>query len=242
LASWGEIAVGEARRSAMVPSRSAILGLVAAALGYDRNDDRKQLKLFKSLGFAVKLINGGSDFTDFHTAQPPKKSKGSIFYTRRDEVLSLPTSSNAIMSYRQYRCDAMSVIALWKRNDNELKLEDITQALKNPVYHLYLGRKSCPLAAPLQPQIIENDTLKSAFDQSKFEHVSLPYKDDTKSAYSEDRLFSPNQIFYYWDENTENGFPKWLQKTQRYDEPISRQRWQFKMRDEYMAVVKNGGV
>jgi len=41
LASWGDIAVGETRPSALTPSRSAILGLLAAALGLKRPDTAK---------------------------------------------------------------------------------------------------------------------------------------------------------------------------------------------------------
>ena len=38
LASWGDIAVGETRPSALTPTKSAILGLVAAALRLKRPD------------------------------------------------------------------------------------------------------------------------------------------------------------------------------------------------------------
>ena len=38
--SWGEPAVGEIRHSNIIPSRSALLGLVSAALGIRRNDNQ----------------------------------------------------------------------------------------------------------------------------------------------------------------------------------------------------------
>ena len=38
LCSWGEIAVGGERRSAFHPSKSAIIGLIAAAMGLERED------------------------------------------------------------------------------------------------------------------------------------------------------------------------------------------------------------
>jgi CRISPR system Cascade subunit CasD len=38
LASWGEIAVGESRHTATYPGKSALLGLLAAALGIRRDD------------------------------------------------------------------------------------------------------------------------------------------------------------------------------------------------------------
>ena len=46
LASWGEIAVGESRHSAVQPSRSALLGLLGAALGIVAVIIRQELVLF----------------------------------------------------------------------------------------------------------------------------------------------------------------------------------------------------
>ena len=39
MASWGEIAVGENRHTANYPSKSALLGLLGAALGIERDDE-----------------------------------------------------------------------------------------------------------------------------------------------------------------------------------------------------------
>ena len=39
MASWGEIAVGENRHTASYPSKSAIIGLLGAALGIKRDDE-----------------------------------------------------------------------------------------------------------------------------------------------------------------------------------------------------------
>ncbi|HLD44337.1 MAG TPA: CRISPR-associated protein Cas5, partial [bacterium] len=39
LSAWGETAVGEYRPTSNYPSNSALLGLLAAALGIDREDE-----------------------------------------------------------------------------------------------------------------------------------------------------------------------------------------------------------
>ncbi len=39
LASWGEIAIGEDRHSAPYPGRSAVLGILASALGIRRAEE-----------------------------------------------------------------------------------------------------------------------------------------------------------------------------------------------------------
>ncbi|MGL4603678.1 MAG: CRISPR-associated protein Cas5, partial [Iodobacter sp.] len=45
MASFGEIAVGELRHSAAYPSRSALLGLLGAALGIARSNEAGQQAL-----------------------------------------------------------------------------------------------------------------------------------------------------------------------------------------------------
>ena len=42
LASWGDIAVGDIRPSYRYPSKSAVIGLLAAALGVERDEHHKQ--------------------------------------------------------------------------------------------------------------------------------------------------------------------------------------------------------
>jgi len=60
LVAWGEQAVGEARNSATRPGRSALLGLLAAALGLRRDDEAGQQRLAESLKFCVKTCTMGT--------------------------------------------------------------------------------------------------------------------------------------------------------------------------------------
>ncbi|MBU1741588.1 MAG: CRISPR-associated protein Cas5 [Proteobacteria bacterium] len=48
LASWGGIAVGEYRPTDAHPSKSAVLGLLAAAAGVDRADDEVHRQMERS--------------------------------------------------------------------------------------------------------------------------------------------------------------------------------------------------
>ena len=77
MASFGEIAVGERRMSWSRPARSAIMGLVAAALGIDRTDQETHQNLERGLFYAVRTDMPGHPFMDFHTAQVPKSKKRS---------------------------------------------------------------------------------------------------------------------------------------------------------------------
>src|SRR6185295_12377864 len=54
LASWGEVAVGEVRPSNLHPTRSALLGLLGAALGLRRSDEAALADLARTVRFAVR--------------------------------------------------------------------------------------------------------------------------------------------------------------------------------------------
>ncbi len=74
LASWGDTAVGEYRGSYEYPGESALLGLLAAALGIRREEDLTLSGLRQGYGFAVGVQDGGTLLRDYHTAQVPGRA------------------------------------------------------------------------------------------------------------------------------------------------------------------------
>ncbi len=243
LASWGDIAVGGERRSTRHPSKSAIIGIVAAALGIKRNEEEKQNALSENIGFGIKLINPGIILKDFHTAQVPDQDKKINYYTRRDEIKLNPLKLNTVLSRREYICDSLSIIAIWIKDElkSDISLSQIRAAMEKPFFQLYLGRKSCPPANPLQPQIINTSFLKSALDKAVFHPIlSLSASTENQKKYFskyEDFIFNCKQTAYYWEECSNSGFDTYLHKTERYDQPLSRKRWQFTRRDEFMVIT-----
>ena len=61
--------VGESRGSWDRPSRSAILGLLGAALGITREDQAGHDALDAGYGIAIRLDSAGTTLSDYHTAQ-----------------------------------------------------------------------------------------------------------------------------------------------------------------------------
>src|SRR4051794_17544404 len=59
LASFGAVAVGERRPGWDRPGRSALLGMIAAALGIDRSDEAAHLGLERGYGVAVRTDAAG---------------------------------------------------------------------------------------------------------------------------------------------------------------------------------------
>ncbi|MCY4377532.1 MAG: type I-E CRISPR-associated protein Cas5/CasD, partial [Spirochaetaceae bacterium] len=101
MASFGEVAVGERRMSWARPGRSAVLGLVAAALGNKRADEAAHRKLEDALHYAVRTDAPGRPLIDYHTAQTPRARRGRTFATRREELRS--ENLHTVLSTREWR-------------------------------------------------------------------------------------------------------------------------------------------
>jgi CRISPR system Cascade subunit CasD len=222
LASWGEPAVGETRHSATHPGRSALLGLVCAALGVRREETERLGEVAGALRFASLTLRPGRPLTDFHTAQrPPSDRKGGPFRTRGEELFRDPSRLYTTISNREYRCDGWWLAATWTGDESDL-LDQAAAALAQPVFPLYLGRKACPPDLPLAPRLLESETLQAAF---------ADYMHDAEEEYL------PNErVSYAWEGHPAPGLEETL-ITERTDEPLDRRRWHFAVRREHVCTV-----
>lgn len=125
LQAWGSDSKFETRKTDREPTKSGVVGLLAAALGL-RRDDTEGLARLNGLRFAVRADQEGSLLVDFHTA----KSRDTSYVT-----------------YRHYLQDAVFLAGL--ESEDEALLRELEAALRHPVYPLYLGRRSCPPTLPL---------------------------------------------------------------------------------------------
>ncbi|GAB1720972.1 MAG: type I-E CRISPR-associated protein Cas5/CasD [Nitrosospira sp.] len=243
LSSWGEAAVGEYRPSAEYPSQSAIHGLVGAALGIDRGNDAAQAALRTGYRLAVGVLSQGRLLRDYQTAQVPGRAdlKKWPHATRRDE-LSLPkTDLNTILSSRDYRQDAAALVAAQSMANAPYSLTQLAGALKIPRFMLYLGRKSCPVAAPLHPCVLDAETINMAFTDYQRRLADLWQKESPK--HTEPHNLSVHKIAWGDDFGTDDlsvvGVERDLSIT-RKDQVITRQGWQFAGRTEHIALLVKG--
>ena len=221
LAAWGAQAVGQERPIEDHPGRSALLGLLAAAAGIDRADDQAHEQLSNACRFAVKLFAPGLVLRDFHTAQvPPASRKMQHLQTRRDELRE--DKLGTILSYRSYLQDALCTVAL-ESIDDAWPLERLQAHLRTPRFHLYLGRKSCPPALPLNPEIRSAESVKAVLDAyAPAETLTGLMPRDARPR-------------YFWEAGMNAGIDRHY-RVPRYDQPLSRRRWQFAPRDEYASL------
>lgn len=238
MASWGDIAVGVSRHSANHPGKSALMGLLAAALGVDRDDEEKQIALNHDYSLAIKQFTTGTLLYDFHTVQAPDSVGKFQYRTRRDELIHGKNrlGAGALRSAREYLTDSVALVAIRALDNSVFSLQQIKNKLLKPVFHLYLGRKSCPLSIPLSPQIIlETEGVKRALDSYQWHNI-LPSRNNSRDDY----WFSLNNFCQYYWEGDINDFVanestinvQSIQTLTRHDQLRSRKRWQFSPRLE----------
>jgi len=230
MAAWGDVAVGEVRPSQTHPGRSAVLGLVAAALGLDRDQHAALAELEPAYGVAVRIERAGDLLRDYHTVQTPPARRGAVWRTRRDELAE--ANLYTILSTRDYRCDARYTVAIWVRNAKPpLSLEALAAALSAPRFPLYLGRKSCPPALPLAPRVVAAETLRDAFAAMEL----LPALQG--DGYPWPRGDDPMRVC--WDEHDAHGYEQ-VSAVIRRDAVRDRGRWQFDERQEHQGFHPPG--
>jgi len=229
MASWGDIAVGEQRPTTPHPSKSAVLGLVAAALGLRRHEDEQHQALADGYGYAVRVDAPGLLLRDYHTTQIPESTaRLRHLASRRDETRD-PHNLYTVLSARDYRCDGLYTVCLWRRRESATALEALAGALRQPRFPLYLGRKSCPLALPLLPRCFQAEFMEGAFQQydaAEPDFLARQFKALLGAA--------PD---FYWEDSARTQLTA-LYSTPRQDVPLSRRRWQFAKRTEHYGRGK----
>ena len=213
MGSFADLAGHERRHSGTWPARSAVLGLVGAALGVRRNEQAEQEKLSR-WRTAVSVLSRGIAFRDFHTVQTVPTARIKRPVTRREALGALRSGDNPVITWRDYRSDCAFGVALWGGEGPE----EIREALSRPHFILYLGRKSCPLSAPLAPKVV-----KVANPVAALARIQLP------PFLSSD--LNPGRPLMVVSEEPLNGGRQEI----RWDEPLDRVSWHFGPRTVHVA-------
>lgn len=232
LVSWGVEAVGEVRHSAAIPGRSALLGLLAAAVGIRREEEARLNAFNAHYYFAVCPRPARQSWLrDYHTVSMPRENRKRVYPTRRDELLLAPEEVGTIVTQREYLCDADYLVAVSAAPQALLSLESLQVALQKPVFPLYLGRKSCPPALPLAPYLTTG-TLAQVMTQANT-RFSCPVR------HWQDR--EPTcALECHWDIPGETSIP--VREARRCsDNPLSRARWQFGERTCFVGTLPGEG-
>jgi CRISPR system Cascade subunit CasD len=147
LQSWGSDSQYNRRNTGLMPTKSAIAGICCAALGYARGSEQEQEFLasfitvrMTTIALPRKVDKKGKSHNlavrrlqDYHTVQNTMRASGTI-------------NKDCVLTHRQYLADASFGVLL---EGEKSFLERIVEALRDPVWGIWLGRKACIPTAPV---------------------------------------------------------------------------------------------
>jgi CRISPR system Cascade subunit CasD len=181
----------------------------------------------------VKVDHGGRQLlADYHTVFAYKQDEFEPIPPNRKKEVEVIRSAikerkegwGGILSTRHYVTDFLATVLIWKKKEQFPSLKDVQEALICPRYSLYLGRKSCPVALPMEPQVLTADTLVKAFESSRFK--SFDFIDFFKDRYD-------SVLYWEGDVPLGNAFERAnvpIMTKEWRDTPVSRTSWTFTTR------------
>ena len=116
--AWGADSRFDIRKTNREPTKSGVVGLLAAALGLQRDAPLNELT---ALRMGVRVAREGVLLRDFHMVHGEKSS---------------------YVTTRYYLCDAVFLVGVF--SEDEVLMRRLEEAIRNPAFPLFLGRRSCP--------------------------------------------------------------------------------------------------
>lgn len=144
LQAWGAASRFSRRDTNQEPTKSGVIGLLAAAQGRRRTDPIEDLA---ALSFGVRIDQPGRLLRDFQVAVRPSDGK------------SMP------LSYRYYLADAVFLAGVTGNPD---VIDGLVDALRAPSFPLYLGRRSCPPSGPVFLKVVDSP-VESALKEAEWQ-------------------------------------------------------------------------
>jgi CRISPR system Cascade subunit CasD len=181
LQSWGLRARWGERDTADAPTKSGIIGLLGCALGY-RRDDLRLRQLSDELWLGVRVDRPGTLLRDYHTTGGGRYGDtvhtgggtrlhdqpyaGGVLSAEVDSKGRIKVKINAgtkepetDTSERYYLADASFLAAL---QGPAALITELAEALQNPIWPCFLGRKSCVPAHPIFVGVGDYASLREA--------------------------------------------------------------------------------
>lgn len=152
--------------TALYPTARAINGLICSSLGYKRGDPRSK-DLFERLTFKYNIVAAPIILNDFQTIKPLKTQ---VYYMnkqyKRNKFINFENKINdsTLIKNIQYLQNAEYNVFIGC--DSEDLLLDIYNAIQNPEYALFIGKRSCIPNKPIVTtyELFNEEDLKDVYD------------------------------------------------------------------------------
>lgn len=180
--AWGDSSRFNHRGTRREPTKSGVIGLLAAASGRRRTDSIADLA---SLRFGVRTDQVGNVERDFQTE------------------IDWRTGKSKPLTYRDYLSDAVFLAAV--EGPREL-LEGVAEAIRKPAFPLYLGRRAFQPTGQIVLDIVDksiDDALRTTpwlasdwYRKQQQQEVSLPTVRDVDEGESYDELIPDQPVSF----------------------------------------------
>ncbi|WP_416874018.1 type I-E CRISPR-associated protein Cas5/CasD [Kitasatospora sp. SC0581] len=189
LQSWGDRSAFNRRDSRPQPTKSGVVGLLAAAAGRPREADITDLV---GLRLGVRIDQPGTLLRDYHTVsdyrgrplpQAGVNAKG----------VQKPTSpaKDTHVTHRYYLQDAVFVAAV---QGPAALVETLAEAIRRPAFPLALGRRSCVPTQPLALGAVRDGTLEDVLADEPWQAGDAAKSAYRRRAERAAEPFSPHRI------------------------------------------------
>ncbi len=135
---FGKTRIDNHIKTNRIPSKSQIVGLLANALGYDRQDIDLQTSLQNRIEYAVRIDKAGVLEKEFQTVD------GVLCH--KNAGIDQAASFEKRLKYTTYLSDGIYLVAIEliaSENPNDIVIENLWYALENPARDLFIGHKDC---------------------------------------------------------------------------------------------------
>lgn len=211
--SWGTKSHFETRHSDYYPSKSAIWGMILAAMGIRREETEEWISILQTLDFMVRVDQPGRLLKDYQIARSYKPN-GDV--------------QQVYVTERYYIEDGVFLVALG--NEDESLLKEIEEALRYPYFQPFMGRRSLPLPVDFFLGIQEGN-VKDCLQKEPWHAGPWFQKKNRKNR--------EYHTFLYGDERILPG----VRGTKRKDEALSfsqkNREFQYRYEAEAQVAVRN---
>jgi len=157
LQSWGYDSQFDYRKTGLMPTKSGIAGLCCAAMGISRGSEQERdfLQRFHRVNMLTVSIPRRHPTRDQTTLEVRRLRD---YHTVKDTRKASGGTKDTHLTYRYYLQDAAFGVVL--AGDHDF-LDTLAKSLRDPIWGMWLGRKSCIPGAPVFSGIFlsENEAL-----------------------------------------------------------------------------------
>jgi CRISPR system Cascade subunit CasD len=225
-------------------------------LGIERDESSKLRKMHEGLRLACRVDSSGTLEKDYQTRQSVSLTENqfeedSQHFQRRKRFFSedrhglkqkgATVDINTKTDEVWYVCDGVYSVAVSRRsNVNCPSLSNLKEALCQPHFHLYMGRKSCPLGKPPNPEIVSKDNFLSALEEVEpfRELKGMSNSDEDLETFSKRFRDSSQGSLFCWEDEDLDFDEIW--KTSRLDRAIDPTGRKFIHRKENRTYIDGG--